>query len=110
MIDTKIPWFKNPFIISFIGMFFCLLILMGQCSTGNKLTTIQKQNAELIKSTKENTQAIKEFNDLVKLQIEYQFTQNLLYSDQLNRKQLSTQDFINKLESLNKKISVIKNK
>ena len=83
---------------------------MNQCSVGNKVTTIQRQNTELIKAIEDNTKAIKEFNAIVKLQIEEQFTQNLLYTDQLNRKQMSTQDVINKLDILNKRINEQKNK
>ena len=66
---------------------------------------MKKEVRELMKAIEDNTKAIKEFNEIVKVQIEQQFTQNLLYTDQLNRKQISTQDVINKLDILNKKIN-----
>ena len=106
--EEKIPWFKNPFIISFISMTFCLFVLLGQCATNNKVTSVQKQNEELVKNVEENTEIIKQFESIVKLQIEQQFTQNLLYTDQLNRKQISSDDIINKLNVLNKKINEAK--
>jgi len=89
-------------------MTFCLFVLLGQCATNNKVTSVQKQNEELVKNVEENTEIIKQFESIVKLQIEQQFTQNLLYTDQLNRKQISSDDIINKLNVLNKKINEAK--
>lgn len=110
MEEKNIPWFKNPFIISFMCMIFSLFVLFGQCSNGNKLSVLQKENDILVQEVKNNTETIKEFQDMVKTTIELQFTQNLLYTDAIQKRQMSTQDIQKRFDELSKKINSQKNK
>lgn len=106
--EIKLPWYKNTHIMFIIVIVLSLFILMNQCSMNNKMNAIKAENDILINVVHENATSIQNFETLVKLTIEEQFVQNLIYYDQLAKKQISTQDIQNKLDVLNKKLNEAK--
>lgn len=110
MSEIQIPWYKNEFNITCIAATLSFLCFFNQCSTGSKVSQLQQQNLELVKVVNENKQTIKEFESIIKVQIEQSFTQNLLYTDAIQKGKMSSQDIQKRFDALTKKLNEQKSK